>query len=216
MTMIIRNTHSARIRVAASLLVAAACTSVYAGAPTKPAAPTSVVAHLGSSAAKARVAGNTPTQSHVMDGSQAFYAREGQLNDELSLLQIEQKISKIKDSLAGGPVDATIHAPSSVIVAPPAAMSPQTGTPGAPPPAAERAASLTVPVPIASPEPSTIHVRSIVGVHGSYWAEISDDGVSARKTVGDDLSGHWRIVSISPTSVRIARGRARRTLRVGD
>lgn len=146
--------------------------------------------------------------------SSDFYNRQAQLQGELALLKLQSQIADVKKKIADASSDVSLPPPASVIVAPPASMTPQSGAPGAPARSEPTTASLSLPFVGDAVSQPALRVTSVLGVNGSYTAQLVDHGVDCTVSEGTTLSDGWRVTKIAPSTVVLVRGRARRILHV--
>ncbi|MGH8159359.1 MAG: type IV pilus biogenesis protein PilP [Rhodanobacter sp.] len=149
----------------------------------------------------------------VPQGNLEFYRTQTQLQNELQLLELQSKIADYKKKIAEASTDQTVAAPS-VIVAPPASMTPQSGAPSTP--ARGGASSISLPMADMNPAPQPLRVASVLGINGRFTAQLVDHGVDCTVTVGTVLSDGWHVSQIGPSTVVLVRGRARRILHVSE
>lgn len=167
------------------------------------------------------VPASVPLQAPVAPAADAIPADDSAYNDLVSKLGREHYVltlqsqnaelkKKIADSLNEG---SSLPAPS-VIVAPPASMTPQSGIPGAPPHG--DISSITLADPSHSEGSSTqpLRLTSVIIVGGNYQATLVDHGVDCTVHVGSTLSEGWYVDRIAPSSVELSHGRRHRVLHV--
>lgn len=150
----------------------------------------------------------------------AYQAMVSRLDREHYILQLESKNAELKKKLAAVPSANLDLPPPSIIVSPPAGMTPQNGTTGvvAPVPASHgtTVAHVTLPDFGAAPaRPAPLRVTEVLGVAGRYQATVVDHGVDNIVHEGSTLSDGWYIQRIAPSTVLMVRGRHHRLLHVG-
>lgn len=179
---------------------------------TSTAAAAAVALPTASAAPAAAPAPAMPANDPVPMDDSNFYVREAALQREKTLLTLQGDIANLKKKIAdaqdGG---ASIPTPS-VIVAPPASLTPQSGVPGAPP----MGSVSSVTLPSASEEPAMAPMRlaSVLGVGGDFQAVIYDHGVQTSVHEGSVLSDGWRVTKLAPSTAVLVRGRSRKILHV--
>ena len=157
------------------------------------------------------------TQTSVPSDDAAYNHLVSQLEKEQYVLTLQSKNADLKKKIADSQGDVSLPAPQSVIVAPPASMTPQNGVPSNP--ARGGASSITFPDPSAPALPSQAPLRlaSVFSAGGNYVATVIDHGVSINDVhVGRTLSDGWYVESVAPSTVELSRGRRHLILHVGD
>lgn len=76
--------------------------------------------------------------------------------------------------------------------------------------------SISMQMPDEAPAPAPIRVASVLGINGSYTAQVVDHGVDCTVSEGTVLSDGWRVTRIAPSTVVLVRGRAHRILHVSE
>lgn len=146
----------------------------------------------------------------VAPGSDAdFYAQESALERETQLLTLQSKIASLKAKIAQSADGSGSIPPPSVIVAPPASMTPQSGV-------VSHGTGTSVSIPLGGVPSVTpvLSLSSVLGVDGDYSAVVVDHGVDCTVHEGSVLSDGWQVERIAPSTVVLVRGRHRRILHV--
>lgn len=150
----------------------------------------------------ARPAASAPAPA-VNASDQVFSDASASLNREIYLLSLQVKASDLKKKLAGGSASEPLPAPTSVISAPPRAMTAPKSTP---------IASVRLDPPAARPSLSLAGVI-IIGRHAQ--ATIRDHGIEVRARVGARLPSGWVVTAIGPTHAELSRGHEHKRLALG-
>ncbi|MEY2152288.1 hypothetical protein AB7849_15390 [Rhodanobacter sp. 115] len=154
---------------------------------------------------------STQSSASIPTDDDAYNHLIAQLDKEHYVLTLESQNADLKKKIADAQ-GASLPAPS-VIVAPPASMTPQSGVPGAP--ARGGVSSITFPDPTApAPVAATLRLVSVLGIGGSYQANVLDHGVDNIVHTGSTLSDGWHVEQIAPSTVELVRGRRHRILHV--
>lgn len=161
----------------------------------------------------------TPLMSDTPGGvpadDAAYNHLVSQLEKEQYLLTLQSKNADLRKKIAESQGDASLPAPQSVIVAPPASMTPQNGVPSDPA-RGGGVSSITVPNATPAPVQEDLRLASVIGVGGNYQATVIDHGVDCTVHVGSTLSDGWYVNQIAPSSIELSRGRSHRVLHVGN
>lgn len=220
-----KNVHPKRLVVLSGIAVALiAQTVAFAADNTKASQASAAVAPSPPQAAVANAApvpqalaippvDATPASASasVPTDDDAYNHLVTQLDKEHYVLTLESQNADLKKKIADAQ-GASLPAPS-VIVAPPANMTPQSGVPGAP--ARGGVSSITFPDPTApAPVAASLRLMSVLGIGGSYQATVVDHGVDCIVHTGSTLSDGWHVERIAPSSVELVRGRRHRVLHV--
>lgn len=194
----------------ASAPVSVAATGAH---PLLPLAATPAAATNPATAPGASLMSDTPTDVPTEDA--AYNHLVSQLEKEQYVLTLESKNADLRKKIADSQNGTSLPMPQSVIVAPPASMTPQNGVPSDP---ARGGGVSSITVPDAAPAPiqEDLRLASVIGVGGNYQATVIDHGVDCTVHVGSTLSDGWYVDRIAPSSIELSRGRRHRVLHVGD
>lgn len=158
----------------------------------------------------------TADQSSIPSDDRAYNDQVARLEREHYYLLLESQNADLRKKIAESQGDSASLSPPSVIVAPPASMTPQSGVPGAPPHGGVSSITLPDAVPPAASIGDGMRLTSVVGVGGNYQAYMVDHGVDMPVHVGSTLSDGWRVERIAPSSIELTRGRRHRVLHIPD
>lgn len=138
---------------------------------------------------------------------QGFLSRTSQLDREIQILERQAKIADLQKKIAGADTPAPPPTPT-LVSTPPADLGGKGAT--------TTAVSSAVVAPPAHKAPKSLRLVGVAEIGRAAQATIIDRGIPVQVQVGSALPSGWRVVAITSTSATLARGRARRSLTIGD
>jgi type IV pilus biogenesis protein PilP len=136
----------------------------------------------------------------------SYMSERARLSEQVQILELKAKISDLRKKINGDADPASAAPPSVSLPVPPAPMSSAT------------VASIKIPVrPAAPARPvESTHLIGVVRIGESSRAVISENGSNYKVGLGSALPSGWRVAAITSATVTLARGRAHRTLVLGE
>lgn len=176
--------------------------------PAAQTAPTSAAAVPGSGSTVA-----APAQTHaaatpsvpVPSGDLDYLSERSRLSEQVQILELKAKIADLQKKINGDTGSSEVPAAVSLPV-PPVPMS------------SSPVASIKVPVhPVTQTKTTeSAHLIGVVRIGTSSRAVVSENGSNYKVGVGSALPSGWHVSAITSASVSMVRGRAHRTLLLGE
>lgn len=181
--------------------------SPAAPAPTPP--PTALPSATAAGHGAAPGAAPAPAAAaEVSVPDKGFLSRTSELDRQIQILERKAKIADLQKKIDGSDTHAVASAPAALISTPPTNLA-GTGTTTTP-------VSTAVVAPPAPKAPKSLRLVGVAEIGTAAQATIVDNGIPVQVQVGSVLPSGWHVTNITSTGATLARGRAHRSLAIGD
>lgn len=148
---------------------------------------------------------NTPATTLPLADT-GYMSERARLSEQVQVLELKAKISDLQKKINGDAGQSSTAPQSLSLPVPPSPIS------------SSPVASIKIPVrPVTPAKPvESTHLIGVVRIGESSRAVISENGVNYKVGLGSTLPSGWRVAGITSATVILARGRAHRTVLLGE